>query len=345
MAASLLTFLRWPLWVAELATGAKSFADNPLIGSRRLNAMGLHRLRLRAAHGMTAWRRRLLAGGVPQEDREAFARNGYVEWRDMLPPDRFARMRAGIVERVWPAREMAQGHAITRRFAVDAEMLLAVPELKALLSSPRWRGLMRYVAATRAEPHYYIQTILTHRADAPDPSTDDPQTMVHADTFHPTMKAWLFLTDVAPEDGPLTYVAGSHRLSAQRLAWEHRQALRGAEALDRLSARGSLRVTRSDLAAMGLSEPTAFAVPANTLVIADTFGFHARGAALRPSMRIEIWAYSRRNPFLPWTGLHPASLPGIASRRIGWIWRLQDRFPKLLGRPMLPAGDKRPDAP
>ena len=115
MAASLLTLLRWPLWVAELATGAKSFVDNPLIGSRRLNAMGLHRLRLRAAHAMTAWRRRLLANGISREDRETFQRQGFVEWRGVLSPEAFERMRAGIMERAWPARELVQGNAFTRR--------------------------------------------------------------------------------------------------------------------------------------------------------------------------------------------------------------------------------------
>ena len=36
----------------------------------------------------------------------------------------------------------------------------------------------------------------------------DPQTDLHTDTFHPTVKAWLFLTDVAPETMPFVYVPG-----------------------------------------------------------------------------------------------------------------------------------------
>jgi hypothetical protein len=36
------------------------------------------------------------------------------------------------------------------------------------------------------------------------------------------MKAWLFLDDVALEDGPFADVAGSHRLTPARLAWEER---------------------------------------------------------------------------------------------------------------------------
>ena len=59
------------------------------------------------------------------------------------------------------------------------------------------------------------------------------------------------------------------------------------------------------LAALGLPPPRAIAVPANTLVVADTFGFHARGPSARPTARVEIWAMGRRNPFLPWAGLDP----------------------------------------
>lgn len=38
-----------PWWTMQLATGAKSFIDNPLIGSSRLNALGLHVGRVRLA--------------------------------------------------------------------------------------------------------------------------------------------------------------------------------------------------------------------------------------------------------------------------------------------------------
>ncbi|MFT3964793.1 MAG: phytanoyl-CoA dioxygenase family protein [Sphingobium sp.] len=342
MPSSLLSYLRWPLWVAELGTGAKSFADNPLIGSRRLNAMGLHRLRVRAAHAMTRWRRGRLARQVSAEDRAAFERDGYVEWREVLPPDAFVRMRDAILGHAWPARDMIQGHTITRRINVDGAMLRAVPELRALLHHPRWRGLMRYAAGSKAEPLYYIQTILTHRGD--EHADEDPQTHLHADAFHPSMKAWLFLTDVTPEDGPFRYVPGSHRLTAARLDWEGRQSLVARER-DQMSARGSLRVEMEELAGLGLPEPRPFAVPANTLVVGDTFGFHARGIAGRPSIRVELWAYGRRNPFLPWTGLHLGSLPGLANRRAGILWALRAWLTRWGGLPIPPTSDKRPTDP
>ena len=49
MAVSILRSLLAPWWAAQLLTGARSFRDNPLIGSRRLNRHGLHAGRVRLA--------------------------------------------------------------------------------------------------------------------------------------------------------------------------------------------------------------------------------------------------------------------------------------------------------
>ena len=133
------------------------------------------------------------------------------------------------------------------------------------------------------------------------------------------MKAWLFFTDVAEDEGPFVYVAGSHILNDQRLAWERERALNIQDS-DRMSQRGSFRIKESELADLGYGAPKKFAVKANTLVIADTYGFHARGLSARPSMRIELWAFARRNPFLPWAGFDPTRLPLVKSRLIPALW-------------------------
>jgi hypothetical protein len=80
---------------------------------------------------------------------------------------------------------------------------------------------------------------------------------------------------------------------------------------------------------MNLPPPRRLAVPANTLVVVDTYGFHARGSCTRPTIRAEIWAYVRRTPFIPWTGLDPLSLPPIAPRRAEWLTRIVDRLDAL----------------
>jgi hypothetical protein len=331
-------YLLAPWWLAQLATGAKSFSNNPIIGSHRLNTRGLHAARVKCAHAMAWKRRRKLAKLIDPADREAFDRDGYVAKTDFLPADQFARLRDAVLAHHGPARDMVQGDTITRRFALDPQLLTAIPEARALLRNPDWRGLIRYAGSYDQEPLTYIQSILNQVRDA-DP---DPQTHFHADTFHPTVKAWLFLTDVAEDEGPFCYVPGSHLLTPERLVWEKAMSIKAPDGVDRLSARGSFRVTRDELPALGLPEPRAFAVSANTLVVGDTFGFHARGPSVRPSTRVEIWAYGRRNPYLPWTGLDPLSLPGIAERRVGYLWGFRDRWKRFVGHPWRDIGDKSP---
>lgn len=205
---SLLRVLLAPWWALQLGTGAKAFCDNPLIGSARLNRLGLHAARVKLAHGIARRRRDRLAHLVPGEQRAAFERDGFVCLPDFLPEEAFAALRAQALDYRGPAREMIQGDTITRRIALDPPALRAMPAVRALLRDRRWRGLIRYVGSFDSEPLVYIQTILSHRHDAP----PDPQTKLHADTFHPTVKAWLFLTDVAVDEGPFTYVPGSSTL-------------------------------------------------------------------------------------------------------------------------------------
>lgn len=310
---------RAPLWLAQLATGAKSFVDNPILGSPALNRRGLHVSRLKLAHRL-AWRRRArLARSVPSEHRAAFDRDGYLCLPDFLPGADFSALRGELLQPAHPAREHRQGDTLTRRVPIDASLVRNSPVLRGLLQSGRWTSLMRYAASTGGEPLYYLQSIVTGLDGPPDPQLD-----LHSDSFQPALKAWLFLTDVAEDEGPLTYVAGSHRLTPERIAWERKRSFTVLDQGDRLSQRGSLRIGSEELAGLGLPQPTAFAVRANTLVIIDTYGFHARGSSARPSVRVELWAYRRRSPFLPWTGLSLLSLPGLALRRIGWGYALTD---------------------
>jgi hypothetical protein len=327
-----------PIWALQLATGAKSFLDNPLIGSQRLNRHGLHVARVRLAAALCASRRKRLAGKVRPEWREAFDRDGFIAIPNIVPPDQFAALREAVLGYHGPAREMRQGDAITRRMAIDPDMLRAIPALRNLLEREDIRALFHYVASYRITPLHYVQTIVS-KAGGGEP---DPQEVLHADSFHSSLKAWLFLNPVAIEDGPFTYVPGSHRFTPERLAWEYERSLADPHAIDRLSARGSPRIGAAELAAMKLPSARALAVDANTLVVADTVGFHARGPSLRTGERVELWSYARRNPFLPWLGGDPSSLPGIAERRVRLIWRVRDRLVKQIGQPWQPVGHRTP---
>ena len=338
-----LTWLLAPLHAAALATAAKSFRDNPILGSPALNRRGLHVARMRAAAAMAAARRRRLAPLIDRDDIAALDRDGFVLKPGYLPEAAFRALQDEALALAAPAREMIQGDAVTRRIALDVRTLARSPALRAFTEDPRWLGLVRYAGSSALEPITYVQTIFSRVV----PNAIDPQTHLHADTFHPTVKAWFFLTDVAADDGPFTYVPGSHRLTPERLEWERGVSIRARASADNETQEGSFRVAEDKLSALGLPPPRAFAVSANTLIVADTMGFHKRGRSTRPSVRVELWAYGRRNPFLPWLGWDPAAFPWIKGRAVPLSWAAADLGERLgLGRnPWRPAGTVTPTMP
>jgi hypothetical protein len=299
-----------PLWIAQIGTKAKSFRDNPILGSPRLNEWGLHVTRRRVADAMSRHRRLDLALRVAREEQAQFDELGYFLRRDALDPEQFAALRREIGETRLPAREMRQGGTVTRRIGLDDVWLARMPATRHFVKDPALRALIHYAASYGGEPTFAVQTILADPSDG----KADPQTVLHSDTFHPTAKAWLFLDDVGEDDGPFAYVPGSHCLTPQRLAWEREQSLSAALSSDPMHSDGSFRATASDLAALALPFAVRMAVPANTLIVADTSGFHRRIPSSRPTRRVEVYATLRRTPFIPWTGGHLAALPPFAGR-------------------------------
>lgn len=315
-------WLRWlcaPVWLVALATEAKSFKANPIIGSSTLNKAGLHIARVKLAHRLADFRRMRLTHVVCDQDRHDFDRDGFIVKPNFLRAGALAAIEDELAGSTGEVREMMQGDTITCRMSLDMDTLKRMPVTRDVLQSEEWLGLLSYASSFRCHPMNYLQTIMTQVHNAP----PDPQTHLHSDTFHPTVKAWLFLRDVQLEDGPFVYVPGSHRINLRRLAWLRRKSM-GVATLDRLSARGSLRVSRAELRRMGYPEPRAFAVKKNTLVVADTSGIHARGESGHPSTRIELWGYSRRNPFLPWVAWDIQGMPGLKGRIVPLYWRVRD---------------------
>jgi len=296
-----------PYFFGQLFTAAKSFEANPLIGSARLNQMGLHKTRVAVAYRRAAARRAKLAKLVSEEDRAAYERDGFVIRRNFLPQAVFERLLSEVKAHRGTFEERVWGETVIRKIIVDNQTIAKIPALKELLHSPDWRNLIAYVGACSSPPLVYIQTLYRQGGMI------DPQTRLHADTFHSTTKAWLFLTDVRENEGAFTYVPGSHRLTPEKLEWQHQMSLQAKDSSDRETREGSFRIEASDLPALKFPQPVQLAVPANTLVVADTSGFHARGPSISGTMRVEIWALGRRQPFLTWGRVEPWTSEALGS--------------------------------
>ena len=316
---------RWllaPFYLLSIFTAAKSFRGNPVLGSRTLNRWGLHVLRKRVAGRIGQWRRRQLAATVSAEDRAALERDGFIVKENFLDPATFQALRDEITALDVDAREAVIGDTLTRLIPLDAKTMPGLPVTRGVVESPAYRNLLAYVGSFRRRPRLYVQTVFSQFCEG----EPDIQSFFHSDTFHPTLKSWLFLQDVAQDESAFTYVPGSHRYNRRRLAWERRVSMSAAEGHDRLTAEGSLRISEREIRRLGYGPPLRLALPANTLVVADTSGIHARSTTLKQTVRVSIWAYSRSNPFLPWVGGDLESLPGIKGRALRLTWALQKAF-------------------
>jgi hypothetical protein len=315
-----------PWWMLQVLGQGKSFRDNPILGSETLNRLGLHAARYGLAHAMASWRRLLIAPLAGRAERRQYRENGFVVIRDYLPPDKYQAICAELVRchaKGAPSelRECLQGDTITRMMLLDGPTLGKLPAVRSLVRDRRLGGLLMYIGTRLKRPLFLTHMVENGVLQA----GADPQKDFHSDTFHPTMKAWYFASEVRPEYGPFTYVPGSHRFSLRRLAWEREMSIAASGNENRYSAKGSLRLTDADRVRLGYGEPVSLTVPANTLVIADTHGFHRRGDAVPGAVRVAVYASSRSNPFNP--------LPGLVPRVAGWVeeqvlagsWRRGDR--------------------
>jgi len=330
LAARLKKIALLPVYMLKIFTGAKSFRDNPVIGSKLLNTLGLHVARIVVAALMTKIRFLFLAPLMDKTERQSLAQNGYLLIENFLPDEVFETLNKEVramsdVE----VRQCVQGDTLTQRVLLNEEVLSSAPVCEQLLGNGEFLDRLKYASARNIKPIFYVQNIKSNvsKADA------DPQRTLHSDTFHSTMKAWLFLDNVGDHNGPFTYVSGSHKLSFKRLKWEYKKSIEGSAQENSYSSRGSLRVADDELANMGLPAPSVLKVPANSLVIADTHGFHRRGAASEVSSRMEIWAYSRTNPFNPLVGLNLQWYNRLSHKVIDKYLKRQDRKAEAKGRP------------
>lgn len=305
---------KYPFWTFELFTTAKSFSANPIIGSRVLNRLGLHVARIRLAHLMTTWRRLFMRWMLPADLRRQFDVQGYVAIENFLPAEEFAKLREEVLSFDGDLRRMVQGDTYTFQGLLDDETVSRMPVCQKLFDEKRFRRIMMYGGGTCKLPMLFAHCVVNGIVSG----QGDPQKDFHSDTFHPTMKAWLFLDDVDETIGPFNYVPGSQRATSKRLTWDYENSVAGRELDNVYAKRGSLRISPDDLKARGFADPVAMKVPANTLVMADTHGFHRRGDAAAGSSRLAIYAYSRSNPFHPLAWFAP----------VGWRSRVEQYFTK-----------------
>lgn len=290
-------------YVLGVFTTHKDFRSNPVIGSRLLNLMGLHVFRVVSAAVAFRIRLWLLRGLVSPEERRQFRDQGFLLIPDFLPSATFHEFDREIRTHNAVRLDYIAGSSISQKVYLGEDALSSLPVCRSIVEDQRLLRLLRFASSKNTVPAFLLENVLQH---VQDDDGHDPQKTFHSDTFHPSMKAWLYLDDVSPRNGCFRFYKGSQKLTWRRLVWEYRRSVNAFAVLDGHSEAGSFRVYEADRLALNLGEPEDFFVPANTLIIANTFGFHCRGDATERSSRLALWAYSRDTPFLPFPAPYAA---------------------------------------
>ncbi|MEO0360167.1 MAG: phytanoyl-CoA dioxygenase family protein [Pseudomonadota bacterium] len=332
-----------PMHAAAVLSSQKSFRANPVLASPRLNRLGLHKKRVEIADALSRRRRRRLRRLVDDAHAEAIDRDGFTIVRNALPPETFEALRREVEDAPLPAHENRSGDTVSRFIDLPPAVLRDRPALRGFVRGRLFQGLLRYTASFDHAPLVNVNATIVE----PDGGPRDANTSFHSDTFHATAKAWFFIRDVELADGPFMFVRGSHRLTPERLEWEFEKSLVAGGHPDPLTQIGSFRTDKAEMAAMGFDEIEVFDVPANTLVVADTHGFHARRPADRPSIRMAVYGSLRASPFNPLVGPDALALVGLGGRK-GQIGNLLRRAEQAItGKPDYQpyVGDLRPGDP
>jgi Phytanoyl-CoA dioxygenase (PhyH) len=290
----------------DLLSNQKSFRHR-WIGALLGNRLGLHSARVHLADLCAGVRRGLLPA-VDHELEHRLRRDGLIAVEKLLPQPLFEQARDEFraclraqAERVpVPAPnsrgfgapipnawgfDRYDGGSLNRFVRIGDETPLLAAAFAADGAPAR---LLRRLCGTALTRERLLIYQLIH---GPESKRPDLQRKPHCDTFHETFKLWYFFDDVTLQDGPLLYSPGSHRNSRQRLRWERERILHG-----RVTS-SAFRITHAQLQAFGCQVPQPVLVRANTLVLANTRGFHCRGMARAGTERSCVYANLRPHAF------------------------------------------------
>lgn len=274
----------------------RAITADKFVRSRLLNVLGVQILRMIVARALLKARHKLRRSASSEPGFEELKSEGLLVLRNFLPRPEFEALRAevmAVLDDPGVAKsDLHHGDTIVRRVYIES-CRDRLARADALTSSPTLLRILGAVEGREVRPERELRVV--ERVIHGDPAVHDPENDLHIDTFHSTHKLWFYLDDVRPESGPLAVVPRSHRLDGSLL----RRTYRYFREITRSGNSPSRRIESQELTERGLQEVT-LSVPANTLVIANTGGYHRRTRGVKGAMRTSLHVSVRTQPFLYW---------------------------------------------
>ncbi|WP_280154586.1 phytanoyl-CoA dioxygenase family protein [Piscinibacter sp. XHJ-5] len=237
---------------------------------------------------------------------------GYATFRAALPPDMCERLMKFALETPAQVRRMDHeplGQAprmalfdpqrpLAVRYDYPPEALLDNADVQALLSDPSLLALAQAYLGTR--PRADVLSMWWHTAFHAQPDSEAAQ-FYHFDLDRiKWLKIFIYLTDVGPQDGPHSFIEGSHRTGGIPPS---------------MLRRGYVRLSDEEvLGHYGQARQVEFAAPRGTVIVEDTRGLH-KGKAVSGHSRLILqlqFSNSLFGAIYPKAVLKRVSHPGLA---------------------------------
>lgn len=292
--------------VRQKALLSEILSEEKVVRSRLLNRLGLQVARTMVAHAVYHLHKVETPSRL-NHHVEALRRDGLLVLHDFLSASEFDALRSEFFDAYDRYREqlftvnstnlyeMAYLHRLPPDGIPHARRFLDSPTLHQLLEGAEKRSWAEFF-------HFSGLEYITY-GESGEP---DPQLSLHADAFYHTHKAWLYIENVRPEDGPLAVVKGTHRFTLRQIPHIYSHSLgKGVDP--------SRRITSEEMKRVGLQE-TLVTCPKNTLVIANTGAYHRRTQGTPGAKRYAIQVVARATPFLFRTGIIARTRNTLAKR-------------------------------
>ncbi len=273
----------------------RTFTTDKLIKSPLLNRLGWQPLRMKIAD----WRFSKKSYSIPteiQNDIAAFRQNGIIQYDNFLEESEFAALKQDCAaiktNENWQKGGRKDGPNMIYMLNIFSLDLQKYPAIARLLENKKLNALFsalekRPINIANEDIIVQFQYLVQGENDG----THDPETELHADTFFNTHKAWIYLDEVKLANGPFVFVPSTNNIYLNgRLEREKTYS-------NTPNVKGSRRVLQEELDELGLQEKV-YTCNQNTMVMANTLGYHRRLKGDAGNDRLTIAFSARANPFL-----------------------------------------------
>ncbi|QHT71550.1 hypothetical protein GXP67_35250 [Rhodocytophaga rosea] len=267
------------------------FSKEKLVDSTLLNKIGVQPFRIIMAN-LASQIRSKSEGNSLTDQINTLKEEGLLVISNFLPAEEFAKIKQEAMQLISdPAnisRVIKDGPNSLKVFDLTDQLITKAPTLLNYFNNEKLLTLFGSTTKKGIKPENIVKWLEVLEQGEGNRHADT-QTHMHSDTYYDTYKAWLYLEDITLNKAPFAYVKSTQKVNMARLRYDYKNSISERPSPSR-------RITEEEINQRALKE-TIVTCKANTLAMANTFGYHRRLEGESGNSRIALYTSVRFHPF------------------------------------------------